>query len=60
MSSNPRVSIPFSDRITIALYEISCAAFVVADLLDGKSVSEADWQRLTLALSRLRALSEAR
>jgi hypothetical protein len=47
------------DRVVIAKHEINCACIAVADILDHREVTEAHWQRLTLALHRLRALSEA-
>lgn len=52
--------IRWRDRVTIARHEITTAAIVVADLLDKGAASETDWNRLTLALHRLQALSEMR
>ncbi|HEY0686170.1 MAG TPA: hypothetical protein VGD45_27760 [Steroidobacter sp.] len=43
----------------IAKHEILCAAIIVADVLDRRDAGEPDWQRLVLALQRLRALAES-
>lgn len=43
---------------TVAKHEILCAAIIIADILDRRDAGEPDWQRLALALQRLRALTE--
>lgn len=53
-------SMRWRDRVTIAKHELMCAIIVVADILDRRDACEPDWNRLTLALQRLRALAEYR
>lgn len=51
-------AIRWRDRVLIARHEILCIAIIVADILDARYAAEPDWDRLTLALQRLRALTE--
>ncbi len=51
-------SVRWRDRVTIARHELMCAIVVIADILDRRNAVEPDWERLTLALQRLRALLE--
>ena len=51
-------SIPWSDRLRIFRHELTCAAIVVSDFLESRSPTEADWDRIALALRRLLAIQE--
>jgi hypothetical protein len=45
--------IPASDLLQIISHETTVVATVAADLLSKKTITEADWQRLALAASRI-------
>jgi hypothetical protein len=46
------------DRLAIERHEITTAAIIIADLLEGRPVSEDDFRKLARAGRRLRALAE--
>lgn len=50
--------IPWRDRVAIARHEVAAAAIIAADILDRRDASPPDFDRLALALQRLRVLTE--
>lgn len=60
VTHNSQTGMRWRDRLVIARHEITCAAIIVADVLDRRDAGEPDFQRLALSLRRLRALAEER
>jgi hypothetical protein len=51
-------TISWRDRLAAIEHELHVVILVTVDALDRRSSVEPDWQRLTLALHRIRALKE--
>jgi len=50
--------VSFADKLRIVQYELMCCLIVVSDLLERRAGHEPDWDRLALALRRIRAVQE--
>lgn len=50
--------VSFADKLRIVQHEILCCLIVVSDLLERRTGEEPDWDRLALALRRMRAVQE--
>lgn len=48
----------YSQRLAIFERELTVVAILLADMLDKRAATEAEWQRVTTALHRIRALQE--
>lgn len=50
--------VTWADKLRIVQHELICCCVVLSDLLERRTGDEPDWNRLTLALRRIRALQE--
>jgi hypothetical protein len=50
--------VSFADKLRIFQHELLRCLIVISDLLERREGQEADWDRLTLAMRRLRAVQE--
>jgi hypothetical protein len=50
--------VSFADKVRIVQHELMCCLIVVSDLLERRAGQEPDWDRLALAMRRVRAVQE--
>jgi hypothetical protein len=50
--------VSWADKIRIVQHELMCCCVVLSDLLERRTGEEPDWDRMALALRRIRAVQE--